>query len=79
MLACWCRSLCYVSRTTFRCLVFLLLIAIVDWMLGLAISLAGTAEQGYLKAIAVSMWPFQVGRPDRVYRPVHSRLSVSRS
>lgn len=30
-------------------------------MLGLAISLAGMAENGYLTAIAVSMWPFQVG------------------
>ena len=33
-------------------------------MLGLAISLAGTAENGYLTAIAVSMWPFQVGTLD---------------
>ena len=44
---------------------FLCLITIIDWMLGLAISLAGTAESGYLKAIAVSMWPFQVGTFDR--------------
>lgn len=44
-------------------------------MLGLAISLAGTAENGYLKAIAVSMWPFQVGAFDRIYCLVHSCYS----
>ena len=47
-------------------------------MLGLAISLAGTAEDGYLTAIAVSMWPLQVGTLDRVHCPVHSCHSVSR-
>ncbi|KAF8121354.1 hypothetical protein EV363DRAFT_1186472 [Boletus edulis] len=38
----------------------LVLKPLLHWMLGLAISLAGTAEQGYLTAIAVSMWPFQI-------------------
>ncbi|KAG9317144.1 hypothetical protein JVU11DRAFT_1336 [Chiua virens] len=33
---------------------------VVHWMLGLAFSLAGTAENGLLTAIAVSMWPFQI-------------------
>ena len=31
-----------------------------DWMLGLAISLAGTATHGFLTAISVSMFPVQV-------------------
>ena len=47
-------------------------------MLGLAISLAGTAEDGYLTAIAVSMWPLQVGTVDRVHCPVRSCCLVSR-
>ncbi|KAG8218323.1 hypothetical protein J3R82DRAFT_3937 [Butyriboletus roseoflavus] len=38
----------------------LVLKPLLHWMLGLAISLAGTAENGYLTAIAVSMWPFQI-------------------
>ncbi|KAH0839601.1 hypothetical protein J3R83DRAFT_517 [Lanmaoa asiatica] len=33
---------------------------LLHWMLGLAISLSGTAEGGYLTAIAVTMWPFQI-------------------
>ncbi|KIJ70408.1 hypothetical protein HYDPIDRAFT_23519 [Hydnomerulius pinastri MD-312] len=33
---------------------------LLHWMLGLAISLAGTAESGFLTAIAVSMFPFQI-------------------
>ncbi|KAI9575023.1 hypothetical protein HD554DRAFT_2234553 [Boletus coccyginus] len=38
----------------------LVLKPLLHWMLGLAISLAGTAEDGLLTAIAVSMWPLQV-------------------
>lgn len=34
----------------------------IDWMLGLAISLSGTATGGFLKAISVSMFPVQVRR-----------------
>lgn len=45
---------------------------ITDWMLGLAISLAGTAEDGYLTAIAVSMWPFQVGILDHAHLAICS-------
>ncbi|KAF9224343.1 hypothetical protein BS17DRAFT_779658 [Gyrodon lividus] len=33
---------------------------LLHWMLGLAISLAGTAENGFLAAIAVSMFPIQI-------------------
>lgn len=46
----------------------------VDWMLGLAISLAGTASlvgtagDGYLEAIGVRMWAFQVSVAERVER-----------
>lgn len=52
----------------------------IDWMLGLAISLAGTAENGYLTAIAVSMWPFQVSVAECVghMRSCHSfRFSIT--
>ncbi|KIJ19856.1 hypothetical protein PAXINDRAFT_96176 [Paxillus involutus ATCC 200175] len=40
--------------------VLLLAKPLLHWMLGLGISLAGTAEDGFLAAIAVSMFPMQI-------------------